>query len=407
MMNNISIHYECEEKNSNSLSFVGIESKENVLKVVFPRGYNLSQSDTGKREDILLLLRTFNKYSQRLQSGKIFIKDRNHLLSGAGDSFPFSEAIWLLSDYQRNGLYNLNEKKYKIASSGNIDWSRTIKKQIPHIHEDNLVYLDFVVRKKNKNNQNYILNIQKYIIEICVDTIGWLFPNIFIEKNNKLPYSTAQCISLLRKELQRSNIDSTKNLLKNMIVFLEKVGDKQSNDFLKNYKTEYFRYIWEDMLNVVFGNEDPNIYYPHAVWTIDSKEIPASQLRPDIIYKIRTDHGQIIYVLDAKYYWYGITNIPSDLPQSSDIAKQFVYSSHIESNFKIPAHDVFILPYSSINDTKILSLCAKAKIDINIYKNKEITCILADTKTIMKQYIHMSKLDELKRLLINTINSKE
>ena len=32
---------------------------------------------------------------------------------------------------------------------------------------------------------------------------------------------------------------------------------------------------------------------------------------------------------------------------------------------------------------------------------------LADTKTIMKQYIHMSKLDELKRLLINTINSKE
>ena len=192
-----------------------------------------------------------------------------------------------------------------------------------------------------------------------------------------------------------------------MIVFLEKVGDKQSNDFLKNYKTEYFRYIWEDMLNVVFGNEDPNIYYPHAVWTIDSKEIPASQLRPDIIYKTRTDHGQIIYVLDAKYYWYGITNIPSDLPQSSDIAKQFVYSSHIESKFKIPAHDVFILPYSSINDTKSLSLCAKAKIDINIYKNKEITCILADTKTIMKQYIHMSKLDELKRLLINTINSKE
>lgn len=404
-MNSIPIHYECEQKFSNSLSFVGIEVKDNVLKVVFPRGFNLSHTNFGKRDDLILLLKTFNKYRERLESGKVFSKDSSQLLSGIGDCFPINEAIWLLSDYQRNGLYNLHEKQYKIASAGNIDWSKTIKKQVPHIHNNNLVYLDFVVKKKNKNDQNHILNIQRYIIEICIDTIGWLFPTVFIERNNQLPYSTSRCINLLKKELRTSNIDNIKTLLKNMIKFLEKVGDKQSNEFLKTYKTQYFRYIWEDMLNVVFGNEDPSKYYPHGVWTINSEELPASPLRPDIIYKTRNDSGEVIYVIDAKYYWYGITNIPADLPQSSDIAKQFVYSSHIETMFNISSQDIFILPYCSMSDNKALSFCAKAKIDINVYKNREITCILADTKTIMKQYIQMSKLDDLKKLLINTVSS--
>lgn len=400
-MQSSSVQYVCEEKLQNSSSFVGIELNGDILKVVFPRGYNLSQTDRGRRDDAILLLRAFNKYQERLKSKKIFVKDPNQLLSGTGESFPFNEAIWLLSDFQRNGLYNLYEKRYRVASDGNVDWARTVKKRIPHIYESDLVYFDFIVREGGRNNQNNILNIQKYIIEVCIDVIGWLFPNTFIEKNNKLPCSVNQCLKILRRELQKSNVDATKNLLKNMIIFFEQIGDKSSKDVLKSYKTEYFKNIWEDMLNVVFGNENPNSYYPNAVWTIDNKDVSASQLRPDSIYKTDIDNNEFIYVLDAKYYWYGITNILSDLPQSSDIAKQFVYSSHIESKFNISAQDVFILPYKS-DDEKPLKMCARARMDIDIYKDKEVICILADTKTIMKQYIQMSKLDELKRFLIDT-----
>lgn len=391
------------DKKSNSISSVGINIIDNNMKVIFPRGYNLSDNEIDLRKDILLLIKVLDKYRNRKQ-GKIFNNGKERLGSGKGSKFPIKIAIWLLCDYENNGIYNEYIHNYKIDKKGNINWERTIKTQIPYVSNNNLVYTDFVVRQKDHDTNNKVILIHKAIIESCINNIGWLYPHIKIDKYNKLPFSKTICINILKKELTVSNLDSKKQLLKNMINFLMCTGDDIDNFKMDEYKTEYFMNIWEDMLNVVFGNENAEEYYPKAQWKIVGKNnFNASSLRPDVILR----DGKIVYVLDAKYYKYGVTENVLDLPQSSDITKQMLYSSYIVSNKNIYgvdiAYDAFLIPYNGRwND--IFKLVGSATVDIDQFKDKKVYCILVDIKSIMQSYVqgtNVNKYREKLKIIMN------
>src|SRR5699024_469093 len=185
--------------------------------------------------------------------------------------FPIKIAIWLLRDYENNGIFKEYIHNYKVDKKGNINWSRTIKTQIPYASNSNFIYSDFIVRKKNNDINNKVIQIHKAIIENCINNLGWLYPHINISRGNKLPFSKNICINILKKELTISNLDSKKQLLNNMIKFLMCIGDDIDNFKIAEYKTEYFMNIWEDMLNVIFGNENADDYYPNAKWNIIGK----------------------------------------------------------------------------------------------------------------------------------------
>ena len=55
-----------------------------------------------------------------------------------------------------------------------------------------------------------------------------------------------------------------------------------------------------------------------------------SKLKPDSV-MITNDH---IYILDAKYYKYGQTKNPKDLPKSASINKQITYGEYVAENEK-------------------------------------------------------------------------
>ncbi|CEP43692.1 LlaJI family restriction endonuclease [Paraclostridium sordellii] len=374
------------EKNSNSISSIGINIIDNGMNVIFPRGYDLGNNERDLRKDILLLIKVLDKYRSR-KEGKIFNNDKERLVSGKGSKFPIKIAIWLLSNYENNGIYNEYIHNYKVDKRGNTNWSRTIKTQIPYISNNNLVYTDFVVRKKNNDINNKVILIHKAVIESCINNMGWLYPHINIDRGNKLPFSKTICINILKKELSLSNLDSKKQLLKNMINFLRCTGDDIDNFKMEEYKTEYFMNIWEDMLNVVLGNENAENYYPNAQWNIIGKDsIDASSLRPDIILR----DEKIVYVLDAKYYKYGVTGNVLDLPQSSDITKQMLYSSYIVSNRNIygvdSAYDAFLIPYNGRGES-VFKIVGNATVDIEEFKDKKVDCILVDIKSIMQSYV--------------------
>lgn len=374
------------EKNSNSISSIGINIIDNGMNVIFPRGYDLGNNERDLRKDILLLIKVLDKYRSR-KEGKIFNNDKERLVSGKGSKFPIKIAIWLLSNYENNGIYNEYIHNYKVDKRGNTNWSRTIKTQIPYISNNNLVYTDFVVRKKNNDINNKVILIHKAVIESCINNMGWLYPHINIDRGNKLPFSKTICINILKKELSVSNLDSKKQLLKNIINFLRCTGDDIDNFKMEEYKTEYFMNIWEDMLNVVLGNENAENYYPKAQWNIIGKDsIDASSLRPDIILR----DEKIVYVLDAKYYKYGVTGNVLDLPQSSDITKQMLYSSYIVSNRNIygvdSAYDAFLIPYNGRGES-VFKIVGNATVDIEEFKDKKVDCILVDIKSIMQSYV--------------------
>lgn len=388
------------DKKSSSISSIGINIIDNDMKIIFPRGYDLSNNERDLRKDILLLINVLDKYRNRKQ-GKIFNNNKDRLGASGGSKFPIKIAIWLLGDYENNGIYNEYIHDYKIDKKGNINWARTIKTQVPYVSNNNLVYTDFVVRQKNNDINNEVKLIHKYIIESCVNNIGWLYPRINIDKGNKLPFSKTICMNILKKELRVSNLDSKKQLLKNMINFLMCTGDDIDDFKMDEYKTEYFMNIWEDMLNVVFGNENAEEYYPKAQWNIIGKDsVDASSLRPDVI--LRDENT--VYVLDAKYYKYGVTGNILDLPQSSDITKQMLYSSYIVSNKNIygidMAYDSFLIPYNG-EGNDVFKLVGNATVDIVQFKNKKVDCILVDIKSIMQSYIYGINVDKYRYDLKN------
>lgn len=394
------------DRKSNLISSVGINIIDNSMKVIFPRGYNLSDNERNLRKDILLLIKVLDKYRGRKQ-GKIFNNDKDSLGSGEGSKFPIKIAIGLLNDYENNGIYNEYIHNYKVDKKGNINWARTIKTQIPYVSNNNLVYTDFVVKQKNNDMNNKVILIHKAILESCINNIGWLYPHINIDRGNRLPFSKTICMNILKKELTVSNLDSKKQLLKNMINFLMCTGDDIDNFKMDEYNTEYFMNIWEDMLNVVFGNEDAEEYYPKAQWNIIGKEsVDGSSLRPDVILR----DEKIVYVLDAKYYKYGVTSNVLDLPQSSDITKQMLYSSYIVSNKNIYgidiAYDAFLIPYNGIMNG-VFEFVGSATVDISQFKDKKVDCILVDTKSIMQSYvkgINVNKYrDRLKVIMSNNL----
>ena len=207
------------DKKSNLISSIGINIIDNNMKVIFPRGYDLGNNERDLRKDILLLIKVLDKYRNR-KEGKIFNNDKDRLGSGEGSKFPIKIALWLLSDYENNGIYNEYIHNYKIDKKGNINWARTIKTQIPYVSNNNFVYTDFVVMQKNTDINNKVILIHKAVIESCINNMGWLYPHINIDRGNKLPFSKTICINILKKELSVSNLDSKKQLLKNMINFL-------------------------------------------------------------------------------------------------------------------------------------------------------------------------------------------
>lgn len=391
-----------ELENDIDSEYIGITIKDGKPQVIFPRGFNLSSDKNEQRKDIMLLIKVFDKYIQRKES-KAYLENFNDLRKGKGGNFPFKNAIWMIRDYENNGLYKEYFHTYKVDKKGNINWARTIKTQTPYISENKLVYLDFVVKEKKDDASNIILLTQKYIVEKCIENIGWLYPNVYIERGNKLPYSVQASINILKRELQITNIDSIKQLIRHMIEFLQYVGNDKSKQKLKEYKTKYFMNIWEDMLNEILGNEDANKYYPNAQWHINGDTTDASNLRPDVILRLENK----VYVIDAKYYKYGITGNVSDLPQSSDITKQLLYSSYITSNFEyvLYSYDSFVLPYRS-NNEECFKFVGNATVAIDEFKNKNVVCILADTKQIMEQYINMDELDKSKENIVKIIDSQ-
>lgn len=375
--------------------YIGIDFEEGKFKFIFPRGYNFSKN---KNSDIILLIKMFEKYNK---TKNIFNKDLCTISNGEENNFSIINAIWLLKDYEKNGMYKEFLKTYKIDKKGNINWSKTIKNIKPYIYEDTFAYLDFVVNKNKDNLNNIILLIQKYIIKRCIDILGWLYPNIKINGNCKLPYSKNICIIILKKELKSNNLDRTKTLITHMIKFLENDSGEDAEEILKDFKTKYFQNIWENMLNIILGNENPSDYYPSANWNINGKNIKSSNLRPDIILK----NNNIIYVIDAKYYKYGITENEKHLPQSSDIIKQLMYSEYIKTLTGCNAYDAFILPYKSKDQCKF-KFIGNANINICSLKNKKILCILADTKTIIQSYVNEMHFENFKNTIIDIIDNE-
>lgn len=327
-------------------SFIGIKIKNNRIDFYYPETYSFDESSIEKsREDVLAILQTISIAKTHSDSR---IKVESSFSNN--EAIPLLSYLWIIRDYMMNGFYVNREKVLKKNQRGKVDWKRTLNGQ-PIISKGNVVYSDIVVSVKNELD-NIIVEIHKYCVKKSLDILGWLFginSSNFIETKSFYKELKNVYIDTLRKELSQTFDDEKKIRLSHMLSIIEGLSADQNGNELV-YGVDSYAYIYERMINSIFGNRDATKFNPSANWFMKSNDyktpFTSSDLRPDTI----LIKDNIAYVLDSKFYRYGYTGDTRDLPETTSIQKQITYGDFIKNNKmgdeiqKI--RNAFILPYN-------------------------------------------------------------
>lgn len=326
-------------------TFVGLKSDNGDISINFPLGYHISKSDDELRKDILLLFATLAANTER--------KDSELLSQGSKFDevdFPLQSYMFIIKDYLSSGYYREQEVVYNVSKSGKINWNRTIKSQKPYIQDNAVFYLDFITKKNTIKENEMITLIHEYCVYESFDKIGWLFAKS-MPKRPRINKKDKVFKAVIKDKLSTTFNDRNKQLFRHMMAVIDYQGDKDSK---KNYRygTYRFEYVWEQMIDKVFGIENKADYFPRTTWKINGSYFDNASLEPDTIMICRNN----VYILDAKYYKYGITGRPWDLPESTSINKQITYGEYVASGdyFKqihgsdMKVYNAFLMPFDSL-----------------------------------------------------------
>ena len=386
-------------------TFIGLKTDDKNSNVFFPIGFNLSDSDKDIRQDILKLFNILKEFGEKqypLMNKQTINKDIK---------FPINAYLNIINYFIENGYYIEKYPIYKNGCSGKINWKKTIQKQNPLLQEDSEnnryspIYTKFIIKQNQPNLNKEITKINKYCVYESFEKIGWLFTTYLPPKEKLL--NKKRALILLQNKLENTFNDDKKRLFQSMIQLINFVDFNSECDIY--WGTDTFEYIWEKMIDEAFGIKDKEKYFPRAQWELkENKSSSLHPLQPDTI-MILDDK---FFVIDAKYYKYGITKNPNDLPNASSINKQITYGDYINRK-NIDSNNIynaFLIPYNSENKLfnekgKFINIGESVGLwrDNNL-KYEHIQGILVDTKFLMEIYSNRDKNNIIS--LANTIEEK-
>lgn len=187
--------------------------------------------------------------------------------------------------------------------------------------------------------------------------------------------------------------DNNKMLFRNLLAIIDYTGAGFSTRKFQ-YGTYRFEYVWESLVDKVYGISGKEEFFPKTYWNIDKNVVPNACLEPDTIMLCNND----VYVLDAKYYKYGATKRAVDLPESTSINKQITYGEYIDEqksfrqkygdNMKV--YNAFLMPFNSQSDKwmtedKVIRIGqAYGDWKTNLKSYEKVQGIVVDIKYLMK-----------------------
>lgn len=366
-------------KNDDGDRFVGIKADSDNAMVYFPIGYQLPTTDQDLRQDILHLISVLAEFTDR--TDRILAMQKFEAPQSV--DFPINAYMEVISYFmEQNGYYTEKESTFKDGDRGKIDWPRTLRNKRPLIQSNGTpAYTAYTVRVSSPNDKNMITQIHKFCVYESFSKLGWLFTP-YLPAKPTISRDDKMFLILLREKLACTYNDKDKRLFSSMIAMIEYM-DEKTKEKQFYFGTDRFEYVWEKLIDRVFGEKNKVDYFPKTRWSLRTgkKRINAA-LEPDTIML----HEDKIYVLDAKYYKFGLTGNPGDLPESSSINKQITYGEYIytQRRFKekygedVPVYNAFIMPYNS---------------NINLFGSSEIYTNIGeatgDWKTVGHKYEHV------------------
>lgn len=364
--------------------FIGISFQDGMPHVSFPRGYTLSDDDESVRKDILGLITVLQRFSSQ--------REGNNRTGDGEDqvSFPILSYQHVIKDFIAHGYYSEHEVEHRLSDHGKINWKRTIQQVQPQIDNGNVVYLNFIT-KRSINKANILTKIHEFCVYESFSKLGWLYLSTeYLPKKPALRFNKRMFLSTLNDALKNTFNSEKKLLFTSMIEIINNASEQAA---LKEFQfgVRRFEYVWENLIDYVFGENNKEIYFPHAKWHIlHGDRVESSALEPDTVMK----YGDKFFILDAKYYKFGITGIAAHLPATSSIQKQITYGDYIATKQFAGSEDIynaFIMPYAAQSSGETMKFVSVGTADWVDYSPetenyKYVLGILLDTKHLMQTY---------------------
>lgn len=424
---------------NNREDFVGIrcersETGLDVPKIHFPCGFFGKEwfdlSDDALRESVFDLFAALSDPDLQNEA-----KTRSEITTFAETpretDFPIVAYLNVIRNFLDCGYIVEKEILYKRGAHGKVNWSRTIKTTRPLFDEktDTPVYLDLVARKINHSEDSLITLVHRFCVHDALTRLGFLF-GVEPTEEPSLEFDYDLFRNAIHAKLANTFIDHDLHLLSDLARIVEYLAEHRTddgampNDFY--FGVDKFAPLWEAMVDRIFGTEDASRYNPRIRFskaggseenledseeeeTIDDHGQHRSTLRPDTI--MRCDDA--VFVLDAKYYKYGLTGNLKHLPGADSVPKQMVYAEYVEKNKGVAAkhiYNAFVLPYCkaakrALPGKDVSTGAIPARRIGYIYGNwkeldqnedsyrpyQKIVCILLDMKSVMRNYARNEK----------------
>ncbi len=380
--------------------YIGFNFEKDSSSFIFPCRYlDESAIEEDKKEQ------TFKQEARKIITLLKRVQ-KEYLLAGeSGELTQFYSMIWLIQDYIDHGYYVESETISKIGANGKINWKKTLKLNDIAFNSGNIIYKNFIRDKKMIDSSQTLTQIYKACLEFSVQKLGFIFG---IEKIENSIYKLETCDKnfltyFLKEELNKTFRDYKKTLLKHLISIINNIGSQEKNNGYSIYDGE-FEYVFEMLINKVFGTENVKDFYNTYSYFLPER-YKSSRLRPDTIMK--DERSKTYYIIDAKYYSYGYTNNPKDLPPASSISKQVGYNHYLKDNLKEKEKDfkvksIFVLPYSSSARGEKIKYVGFAQSDRNSREDDRVAVCLIDLKKLIDTYLSNSENLSPELLIHNT-----
>ncbi len=326
--------------------FVGIRADSHGAQVCFPIGYRLPETDAEIRTDIrhlIQVLAEFTTKKERLLAVSQFNTPQTV-------DFPIHAYQSVLEYYFAIGgnYYVETERTYRASPAGKQDWARTVRKHTPLIQNQSgipsFIYTTYEVRASRLNDTKLITQINRFCVYEAFQKLGWLYVPYMPDSPGAHP-DIRTSIAIVQQKLAETNDDRKRMLFQGMKAMLEYM-DEETLDRQFYYGVDDFQNVWEKLVDRAFGVRDKERYFPHSRWMLDygdNKQMRA--LQPDTIMIYEGKY----YVLDAKFYKYGQSGIPTHLPDASSIHKQITYGEYLEKHQNVDVDklfNAFLMPYN-------------------------------------------------------------